>query len=1088
MKHTSEKPDIRSRLLHLIEHFEHVLPGQAPIQDFVHHNTLHGFEHLAFPDALKAVHELTGAYGYEPVQKYREYYQQGRILEKELKAVIDADTALEARQQITADLARGDVYLQAMLYPLNAVTACQLNWQIEEQHALTSFQPDISQHSRDRLLAASGCSEAEAITGLWEACMQVLEIDQQFLHPEELADMSAEYAEELLTTLAESEQVESVDNLLLHRLVHKESDHLQEQLWRQVGDEITLRGLLKMLTGHDVMDDYRPALQRHLASYLDQGVAAWRNGDSAGGFFHAWRESAMEDMVQYDTRMPDWQDQLQLVPDDPLEAVIVELRQLGLEQTAWEGYLQRLALELPGWSGMFLWRHLHPGYDGQPAAVNMMDYLAVRLVLERLYAQRLTRRTWHIEASLPTIHWYFHHRRSEFFVRYTLFNKRLPEFLSNRAQRLAEQDSRLDEDYTPWKIVADMIWNWQQSPSSDHPDRKTPYRHGWQLFRLAQGLGMDAQRVQLLEREQIAVILDCLQRLDEDKAGFVWLQAYEINYRDQFLNAICNNYLRGRWKSRKQRPQAQLIFCMDDREEGIRRHLESLNPQLETLGAAAFYNTVINWKGLDDDKLTPLCPVVRTPSHELDEIPRTNASELYQQHRERHHKRILVKNLLGQEVRRNLLSSSLAIVVSAPAALAVLVGKIATPLQFGRLSESLRRNIDLEVPTTLALTADASQPEGTVECNRRGFSDQEQAANVGQFLRTIGLAQDFSPFVVLFGHGSSSENNPHASAYNCGACSGNHSGPNARAFAQMANRPQVRDLLREQEIHIPDDVRFVGAYHNTGSEQIEWFDLDMMPESSRLQFEPLRSEVAQAAELSAHERCRKFASAPKRPTIARAVSHIAGRSVDFSQARPELGHATNASAVIGRRSVTQGLFLDRRTFLISYDPTTDADGAIIEQLLLSNGPVGAGISLEYYFSSVNNEQFGCGTKVMHNVTGFFGVMEGANSDLRTGLPRQMIEIHEAMRLHVLVEASVEVLTKVYQRQPPLQQLIGNGWLLVSAIDPDTGEISLFDPRHGFIPWDGEVKPLQTVDQSSEWYEGHMQPLQPVMLKQEAAHA
>ena len=1088
MKHTDKQQDIRSRLKHLIEHFEHVLPGQAPIQDFVHHNTLHGYEHLVFPDALKAVHELTGAYGYEPAEKYREYYQKGRILKRDLGAVIDADSELEAQQQITQSLTRGDVYLQAMLHPLNSVTACQLNWQIEEQHALTTFQPDIPQQSRDSLLSASGGNEAGAITGLWEACMQVLEIDQQFLHPEELADMSAEYAEEMLTTLAESEQVESIDNLLLHRLVHKESDHLQAQLWSQVGDEITLRGLLRMLTGHDVMDDYRPALLRYLASWLDQGVAAWRNGSATGGFFHAWRESAMEDMVQYDTQMPDWQDQLQLVPDDPLEAVIVELKQLGLEEDAWEGYLQRLALELPGWSGMFLWRHLHPGYEGQAAPVDMMDYLAVRLVLERLYAQRLTRRKWRIEATLPTIRWYFRRRRSEFFVRYTLFNKRLPEFLSNRAQRLAGQDSRLDEDYSPWKIVADMIWNWQQSPSSDRPGRYTPYRHGWQLFRLSQSLGMDAERVQLLDSEQVEIILDCLQRLDEEKSGFVWLQAYEINYRDQFLNAISNNHRRGRWEDRKQRPQAQLIFCMDDREEGIRRHLEALNPELETLGAAAFYNTVINWKGLDDDKVTPLCPVVRTPSHELDEIPHSSAAERYQQHQERHRKRILVKNFLAQEVRRNLLSSTLAIVVSAPAALATLVGKITAPLQFGRFSALLRRNIDLEVPTTLALTAEESAPEGTEDANRHGFSDREQAQNVGQFLRTIGLAQGFSPFVVLFGHGSSSENNPHASAYNCGACSGNHSGPNARAFAQMANRPQVRTLLQEQGIDIADDVWFVGSYHNTGSEEIEWFDVDMMPLQFHQQFEQLQSEVAQAAVLSAHERCRKFASAPKKPTLARAVSHIAGRSFDFSQARPELGHATNASAVIGRRSVSQGLFLDRRTFLISYDPTTDAEGAIIEQLLLSNGPVGAGINLEYYFSTVNNEQFGCGTKVMHNVTGFFGVMEGANSDLRTGLPRQMIEIHEAMRLHVMVEASVEILTKVYQRQPPLQQLIGNGWLLVSAIDPDTGEISLFDPQQGFIPWGGEVKPLQRVEHSSDWYDGHMQPLEPVMLKQEAAHA
>ena len=169
------------------------------------------------------------------------------------------------------------------------------------------------------------------------------------------------------------------------------------------------------------------------------------------------------------------------------------------------------------------------------------------------------------------------------------------------------------------------------------------------------------------------------------------------------------------------------------------------------------------------------------------------------------------------------------------------------------------------------------------------------------------------------------------------------------------------------------------------------------------------------------------------------------RANDFSQARPELGHATNAAAFIGRRSMSQGAFFDRRVFLISYDPNQDPEGTVLEAILLAAGPVGAGINLEYYFSTVNNERYGCGTKITHNVTGLFGIMEGTSSDLRTGLPKQMIEIHEAMRLQVVVEASIEVLTRIYQRQPPLQELIGNGWLLLSAKDPDSGAIHVFTP-------------------------------------------
>jgi hypothetical protein len=217
------------------------------------------------------------------------------------------------------------------------------------------------------------------------------------------------------------------------------------------------------------------------------------------------------------------------------------------------------------------------------------------------------------------------------------------------------------------------------------------------------------------------------------------------------------------------------------------------------------------------------------------------------------------------------------------------------------------------------------------------------------------------------------------------------------------------------------------------------------------------------------------------------MRHVLGRRHDLSQARPELGHATNACAFIGRRSMSRGAFFDRRSFLISYDPTQDTDGTVLERHLLTNGAVGAGISLEYYFSTANNEQYGCGTKTVHNIAGLFGVMEGAGSDLRTGLPRQMIEIHEAMRLLVVVEHSTDVITRIYQRQPPLQELVGNGWLVVAAKDPDSAAIHLFDPARGWLRWQGGAS-LSTVANSVDWYSGKQDPLAPVLLTRPLAHA
>jgi uncharacterized protein YbcC (UPF0753/DUF2309 family) len=184
--------------------------------------------------------------------------------------------------------------------------------------------------------------------------------------------------------------------------------------------------------------------------------------------------------------------------------------------------------------------------------------------------------------------------------------------------------------------------------------------------------------------------------------------------------------------------------------------------------------------------------------------------------------------------------------------------------------------------------------------------------------------------------------------------------------------------------------------------------------------------------------------------------------------------------------VSQGAFFDRRVFLISYDYQTDPDGSILERLLLANGPVGAGISLEYYFSTVDNDQYGSGSKVTHNVSGLFGVMDGASSDLRTGLPRQMIEIHEAMRLQVLVEAKIDQLTEIYMRQPPLQELVGNGWILLCAKDPESESIHIFEPDLGWVEWSGKRASLPVVSRSSEWFMGHTEPLSPSRIDPSAA--
>jgi len=1083
--------DMHARLRTTIAHLEHVLPGQAAIRDFVHHNTLHGFQHLPFPEAVAQAHRLTGAYGYLPAERFRDCYRDGRITQADLEQVIDADPALQSGEVLFNTTAgtpvpRRTVQLTALLHPLAAVTGCQLNWQIEEGAALAAFQPDVGMASRDRLLQAAReqgqPDESTAIDDLWTACLHALGLGHYLLHPEELLDLPPEKAEALLSRVITEEEYSGTGQLLMDRLVDREAGTLLDELFDQTGGTLTLAGLLRMVSGEDLMEAMRPVLIRHVGAFLDQGVAAWTAADRQRGFYAVWRDSAMLDLAWVFDDLPDWQDNIDALPDEPLDTIVIELKWLGLPEDQWERYLERLALELPGWSGMFLWRHNRPGYAGlDQVRVDMADYLAVRLVLEHLFAQRLCRRLWMIEASLDVIRWYFRHNLAEFLVRYMVYNRHLPEYLVTLAQRLLNCSTLCGTDAAQWLHLAHMIITWRHSVESHGPGGFSVYDHGWRLFRLAQHLGLCGADLRDLDRITLHRVFACLDQLDAERTGFLWLQAYENHYRDQLFNALVNNRGRGPWETRSSRPDSQVVFCMDDREEGFRRHLEERNPRIETLGAAGFFGVPIFWRGLDDSEVAPLCPVVMTPSHEIHEQAAPGETAPAARHSARRRRRLVVKGLLHQETRRNLLVSGLLILLAAPATLAVLVAKVLAPLQTGRLAEKLRRGYDPEIRTRLTLTS-ADDTPATPQHPRLGFTDAEQAERVHGFLRSIGLQSGFAPLVVMMGHGSASQNNPHLAAYDCGACSGRHGGPNARVFATMANRPKIRAALRERGCEIPPDTWFLGAEHNTCDEAITWYDAEALPESLAPAFAQLRRDMDSAMLGSAQERARRLASAPSNPTPQRALRHISGRAFDFSQARPELGHATNAAAVIGRRSVTRGAFLDRRVFLISYDPTRDPDGEVLEAILLAVGPVGAGINLEYYFSTVNNEQYGCGTKITHNVTGLLGVMEGTASDLRTGLPKQMIEIHEAMRLQVVVEADTGVLTRIYERQPPLQELIGNGWLLLAARDPQTAAIHVFKPGSGFIPWQGEVSALATVSRSSDWYLGNAESLPPALIE------
>jgi hypothetical protein len=478
------------------------------------------------------------------------------------------------------------------------------------------------------------------------------------------------------------------------------------------------------------------------------------------------------------------------------------------------------------------------------------------------------------------------------------------------------------------------------------------------------------------------------------------------------------------------RKAIQAAFCIDVRSEVFRRALESVDPEVETIGFAGFFGFPIEYVPLGQTHGGAQCPVLLTPKYTVREQVK-GASEPEE------------TELLGvRMLRRRAYKAWKAFKREAVSSFAFVEtmglgfgAKLVTD-SFGltrTVAHPSGDGLDRAVVDRLGPELDRREYGGRVV----GFPPAERLAMAQAVLGAMSMTENFARLVVLAGHGSTTVNNPHATGLDCGACGGHTGEANARVAALILNDPDVRRGLAAKGIDIPADTVFVGALHDTTTDEVRLFDAEQVPADHNSDLERLKHLLEAAGKRARAER----AVLLHLPAGAEVDRGVAARSRDWSQVRPEWGLAGCAAFIAAPRDKSRGRDLDGRAFLHSYEWRKDQGFGVLELIMTAPMVVASWISLQYYGSTVDNRVFGSGNKVLHNVAGNLGVLEGNAGDLRQGLPWQSVHdgetlVHEPLRLSVVIAAPIEAMNAIIEKHAMVRQLVDHRWLHLFAMDDD----------------------------------------------------
>ncbi|WP_257169800.1 YbcC family protein [Bradyrhizobium sp. SRS-191] len=550
---------------------------------------------------------------------------------------------------------------------------------------------------------------------------------------------------------------------------------------------------------------------------------------------------------------------------------------------------------------------------------------------------------------------------------------------------------------------------------------------GYALFKARTDAAFKMAWAQAMEE---AARLPADHRLDETPELAIDLllhEAYEIAFRNGLVAKLAAHGSPAPTTRLPARPPVQAAFCIDVRSEIFRRALETAYPEAETIGFAGFFGFPIEYVPIGHSKGGAQCPVLLKPAFIVCEAVK-DADDVEQAE-------VLGLRLLRRRAAKAWKSfkvsavSSFSFVETAGLGFAA---KIATD------SAGVTRPVPSPVVDGLDPEIAARvQPRlvpGELAGRATGFTDPQRVAMAEAVLKAMSLTGPFARLVLLAGHGSTTVNNPHASGLDCGACGGHTGEANARVAAGVLNDWRVREGLRAQGIDIPADCWFIGALHDTTTDAVTLFDEDDVPSALAPDLQRLKQKLADAARLARLERSALLGIADK----SNVDDAVIARSRDWSQVRPEWGLAGNTAFIAAPRAFTRELDLGGRAFLHSYDQARDDGYRTLELIMTAPMVVASWINLQYYGSTVNNAAFGSGNKVLHNIVGQLGVLEGNAGDLRVGLPWQSVHdgsrfIHEPVRLNVFIAAPEAAMDEVMQRHQGVRDLVVNGWVMLHSL-------------------------------------------------------